>query len=200
MKQNKVSAVVLAGGGSTRMGQNKALLQLGEKTMIERIVDKLRPLFEEIILVTNHPEEYPMLKDVEFVRDKMCLEDKNSMLGIYTGLSTTKKSHILALPCDMPFLNQDLIKYMISQLGEEDIMVPYIKGFYQPLHAIYAKKCLATMENELKNRNYKMISFLKKMNTKIIGEEKITNFSQDLACFRNVNTYQSYLDIKDYWG
>lgn len=76
MVDSEVTAIVLAGGGSTRMGQNKALLKLGNKTMIETIIDSLKVLFEHILVITNHPEEYNMLKNVKFVKDCVDVGEK----------------------------------------------------------------------------------------------------------------------------
>ncbi len=199
MEGQEISAIVLAGGGSTRMGQNKALLKLGKKTMIERVVDSLRPVFKDIILVTNHPEDYPMMEGVEFVKDKKNHKRKNSLVGVYSGLLSIQNSRAFVVPCDMPFLNQGLIRHMIKQVGDEDILVPYTGGHYQPLHAIYATTCIKAMEEALGEQDYRLTAFLKRVNTRTIGDETINMFSSDLKCFLNINTYDSYLDIKDNW-
>lgn len=199
MKEKNISAVVLAGGRSSRMGQNKALLKLGEKNMIERIVDKLRPILEEIILVTDYPEEYPMLKDVVFVKDEIMSEEKNSLVGIYSGLLASKNKHVFVVPCDMPFLNQELIKYMINELKEEDLLIPYIKGYYQPLHAIYGKKCIKPIRGLLEKKQYKIINFFQDVNIKTVDEKVIMRFSRDMRCFLNINTYDTYSSIQENW-
>lgn len=199
MDKKSISAVILAGGNSSRMGQNKALLKLGEKTMIERIIDRLSPIFEEIILVTNHSEQYPMLKDIKFVKDEMILEEKNSLVGIYSGLLASKNKYIFVVPCDMPFLNQELIKYMIGQLKEEDLLIPCIKGYYQPLHAIYGKGCIQPIKELLEKRQYKIITFFKNVDMKTIDEKIIMQFSKDMRCFLNVNTYDVYSSIEGNW-
>lgn len=198
MKAKDISAVVLAGGKSSRMGQNKALLKLGDKTMIESVIDNLRPLFNEIILVTNHPEEYTMLEDIRFIRDKMILEERNSLVGIYSALIEAHKKHVFVVPCDMPFLNQDLIRYMINESGEEDVLIPFIKEHYQPLHAIYGEGCIEPIEKMLKKRNYRIKDFFQEVYIKTIDEEVISRFSEDLRCFINVNTYDEYLSLQKY--
>ncbi|SET27277.1 molybdenum cofactor guanylyltransferase [Natronincola peptidivorans] len=199
MTKESVSAVVLAGGGSTRMGQNKALLQLGDKTMIERIIEGLKPLFNEIIVITNHPEEYPMIKDILFVKDEMKLEEKNSLVGIYTGLLAAKNPYAFIVPCDMPFLDQNLIQHMLQQLEGEDIVIPFIEGHYQPLHAIYGKGCIEPIKELLEKRRYKITSFFGQVKIKTIDEETIMRFSKDMKCFLNVNTYDAYLKIQEDW-
>ena len=125
MGSNKVTATVLAGGGSTRMGRNKALLKLGDKMMIERVVDPLKNIFDDILVVTNEPEEYNMLKGVKFVKDCVDAGKKSSLIGLYSGLKQSKTSHIFAIGCDMPFVNTELIKYMADLLKNEDVIVPF---------------------------------------------------------------------------
>lgn len=196
----EVSAVVLAGGGSTRMGKNKALLQLGEKTMIERIVDTLRPLFKEVIVVTNNPEEYFFLEDIIFVKDQIVLEEKNSLVGIYTGLLAANNPHAFIVPCDMPFLNEAFIRYMVNQLRNEDILIPFIQGHYQPLHAIYGKTCVASIKKLLDERNYKIINFFNEVAVKTINEDTVKRFSKEFTCFSNINTYNAYLSIQGHWN
>ncbi|WP_090550060.1 molybdenum cofactor guanylyltransferase [Natronincola ferrireducens] len=200
MKKKSISVVILAGGGSTRMGRNKALLQLGNKTMIEEIIDKVRPLFDEIIVVTNNPEEYPMLRDILFVKDTIKTAQKNSLVGIYTGLLTSQNPYTFIIPCDMPFINSELITYMIHQLEEEDILIPFVEGHYQPLHAIYGKKCLAPIKKLLDKEQYKIINFFPEVSVKTICDEEVTRFSKDMICFLNINTYENYLTIKENWS
>ncbi len=125
MGSNKVTATVLAGGGSTRMGRNKALLKLGDKMMIERVVDPLKNIFDDILVVTNEPEEYNMLKSVKFVKDCVDAGEKSSLIGLYSGLKQSETSHIFAIGCDMPFVNTELIKYMVGLLKNEDVVVPF---------------------------------------------------------------------------
>ncbi|AOY76043.1 molybdenum cofactor guanylyltransferase [Clostridium formicaceticum] len=199
MKEKGISAVILAGGGSTRMGRNKALLQLGEKTMIEIVVDTLRPVFDEIILVTNHPEEYSKLKDILFVKDKMITKEKNSLVGIYTGLAIAKNPYTFVVPCDMPFIDQDLIDYMTRQLEDEDVIIPFVEGHYQPLHAIYGKRCKDPIKKMLEAEQYKIINFFHEVSVKTIDDETVKKFSKDMKCFLNINTYDAYLKVRQQW-
>lgn len=203
MDKRGISAVILAGGGSTRMGQNKALLQLGEKTMIERIIDILRPLFNEIIVVTNLPEEYSFLKDIIFVKDVFILTERNSLVGMYSGLLAAKNPFAFIVPCDMPFLNAELIHYMMNQVVEgedvKDVLIPFIGGHYQPLHAIYSKNCLKPIRRLLEEKKYKITGFFSEVSVKTVGEDSVRRFSKDLQCFSNINTYEAYLNILQQW-
>ncbi|ABR47206.1 Molybdopterin-guanine dinucleotide biosynthesis protein A-like protein [Alkaliphilus metalliredigens QYMF] len=197
MMRKDISAVVLAGGNSKRMGQNKALLKLGERTMIEVIVENLKPLFSEIIVVTNNSEQYPMLKGVRFAPDRIQMVEKNSLIGLYTGLWEAKNDCIFVVACDMPLLNTALMQYMIENLEGEDILIPYLEGHYQPLHAIYGKKCLEPMEMLLEKGDYKILNFFEKVVVKHIDEAHVKRFDPYLQSFLNVNNHKEYQDLKE---
>jgi len=197
MISNKVTAVVLAGGGSTRMGQDKALLKLGNKTMIERVVGPLQSIFENIIVVTNTPSKYKMLNNIKFVSDCINIEEKNSLIGLYSGLKQSETSHIFVIGCDMPFVNSELITYMVNSLKDEDVVVPFVGGHYQPLYAIYGKTCTEEFEKLLEQKWYKIIDVFKNANVKKIIEEDINKIDPSMICFENINTYDQYLQFKD---
>ncbi|SCZ09170.1 molybdenum cofactor guanylyltransferase [Alkaliphilus peptidifermentans] len=197
MDKKHISAVVLAGGNSKRMGHNKALLQLGSITMIERIVTILQPLFNEVIVVTNSPDTFSMLKDVKFVPDYFITNEKNSLIGLYSGLRAAENEYVFAVACDMPLLNKSIIKYMIDVLSnEEDVLIPYLEGHYQPLHAIYGKKCLRPIEEMLSKEEYKIINFFNEVKVEKVDESAIKKFDIDLQSFININTFEEYVKIK----
>ncbi|HZX21281.1 MAG TPA: molybdenum cofactor guanylyltransferase [Clostridia bacterium] len=217
MNSDRVTAVVLAGGGSTRMGQDKALLKLGNKTMIERVVAPLQGIFKNVLVVTNEPEKYNMLKNIKFVEDCVKTKEKSSLIGLYSGLKQSETSHIFAIGCDMPFVNTEFIKYMVNLLKDEDVMVPFCnnglvehttdlpknedttvlptKEYYQPLHAIYGKGCIPGFRELLEEGCYKITSIFKNVNTKKITEEEIKRFDSCMLCFKNINTYEEYLQV-----
>lgn len=217
MSCNKVTATVLAGGSSTRMGRNKALLKLGNKTMIERVVNPLQCIFDDILVVTNEPENYHMLKGIKFVPDCVNMGRKSSLIGLYSGLKQSETSHIFAIGCDMPFVNTGLIKYMVNLLKNEDVLVPFVdtglvehimdssgnegsavpsvKRHYQPLHAIYSKGCIPECKKLLEKGQYKITNVFENMNVNKILEEDIKKFDSYMLCFKNINTYKEYLQI-----
>lgn len=221
MNSDRVTAAVLAGGGSTRMGQDKALLKLGNKTMIERVVIPLQGIFKNILVVTNEPEKYNMLKNVKFVGDCVKTKEKSSLIGLYSGLKQSETSHIFAIGCDMPFVNTEFIKYMVNLLKDEDIIVPFCSNglierttdlpknkdmaappareYYQPLYAIYGKGCISEFEELLAKGCYRIASIFKNVNTKKITEEEIKRFDSYMLCFKNINTYEEYLQVMHFF-
>jgi len=193
----RISGVVLAGGKSKRMGQNKALLELGNCTMIEKVVSTLQMLFQEIIVVTNTPEDYGMLKDVRFVEDQLQSPVKSSLIGLYSGLLAATNPYIFATACDMPLLNTTLIGFMRDQVHEQDIIIPRVKGYYEPLHAFYSKKCIVPIKRQLDGRDYKILKFFPEVRLLEIQENVIRRYDPHLHSFLNINNLQEYLAFKD---
>lgn len=192
MNAKGVTAVVLAGGNSTRMGQNKALLKIGSETLIEIVVNKLKQLFDEVIIVTNNPENYSMLKNIKFQKDLIKTPVKNSLVGIYTGLIASSNDKAFVVACDMPFLNESLIQYMVHASDLEDVIVPYLDGHYEPLHAIYNKTCLTHIHSMIQLGNYKIINLYDNVETKKIPKDKIKSIDPKIKSFMNINTKEVY--------
>lgn len=196
-----MSAVVLAGGGSRRMGTDKALLKMaGGGTIIETILSKLARLSEEIILVTNRTPRYERL-GVKLVAD--IYPGKGSLGGIYTGLCTMSHSHGLVVACDMPFLKLPLLRYMLVMAPEYDVVVPRavpwggLKGIKEetakehllhPLHAVYSKSCLEPMKDLLERGDLRIISFYPRVRVRYVEEREIDIFDPEHLSFFNINT------------
>ncbi len=196
-----MSAVVLAGGDSRRMGTDKAFLRMaGGGTIIEDILSKLTRLSDEIILVTNRPRRYEPL-GVKVVAD--IYPGKGSFGGIYTGLWAMGHSHGLVVACDMPFLNPPLLRYMLVMAPEYDVVVPRavpwggLKGrkeetakehLLHPLHAVYSKSCLAPMKDLLDRGDLRIISFYRQVRVRYVEEGEIDIFDPEHLSFFNINT------------
>lgn len=199
MVKYKVSAVVLAGGSSTRMGRNKALLKLGDKRMVQMIVETLQDLFDEVLLVTRTPSTFHMLDDVRFVMDAIDTPEKNSLIGLYSGLLEAKNEYIFIVPCDMPFLNRKLIQHMVETLDGEDAKVPMIGSHFEPLHALYRKTCLPFIESQIKNKHYKIADFYDHVLVRPVCETEIRRLDPGMNGFININTEAEYEKAKAKW-
>ncbi len=180
-----MSLILLAGGNSSRLTIDKAFLKLiDNKTIIENIIDCLKNVFNQIIIVANNEEDYRFLH-FKVVPD--LVRNKGPLGGIYTGLKTSKEEHNLVLACDMPFFSVDLIKYMLK-FNDFDIVVPRFNGYVEPLHAIYSKNILPIIENQLENNELKISDMIKKVKkTRYIEKEEIGRFDKRNICFFNIN-------------
>ena len=137
-----ISGVVLAGGKSTRMGRNKAILEIGGKRLIDRLVEGLQGIFPEVIIVANTLDLYDYL-GVRVVPD--LIRDKGALGGIYTAAAIASNPWVFVMACDMPFFNPGLIRYLATLTDDWDAVVPYTDE-WEPLYALYAKTCLPQME------------------------------------------------------
>ena len=169
------------------MGRDKAFVELGGKTLIERVIQMSAALGQaETILITNRPDDYahlnlPMFGDA--------LPGKGSLGGIYTALVEAKSEFVLVLACDMPFISTDLLRFMISQADDRhDIVVPRVQGYPQGLHAIYRKTCIMPIREQLEADRLKIIRFYGKMRVRYLDESEYVAFDPDGRCFSNLNT------------
>lgn len=189
-----VTGVILAGGQSSRMGSNKALLPYQGGRFIEAIHRQLRAQFAEVILVTNNPEQYPFLpcRKVPDLYPGM-----GALAGIHAGLSHSMTERIFVVACDMPYLNSRLIRHIACRPAERAVVVPCSDRGTEPLHARYDRSCLAAVERCLREGKKRIISFYPEVSVEYVGADEVAVFDPDFATFSNINTPQEYYRLRD---
>ena len=209
---SNVTIAINAGGKSTRMGSDKAFLEVGGRPMIERIIEQTNGLGEQII-ITNTPERYahlglPTFSDV--------LPDKGALGGLYTAIHAAAQPYALVLACDMPFINRPLLEHMISLAPDFDAIVPRITPFLpsgallmgegpgvrveaEPFRAIYSKACLEPIRRALDAGKMRVISFFPDMNLRWLDEDELRRFDPELLTFLNCNTPEELERIREMW-
>ena len=187
----KMSAVILAGGKSSRMGQDKAFLKIGNRTIVEYQLQRLSPLFEELLLSTNLPEKFAHL-GLETVQD--FIPDRGPLVGIYSSLLKARYSHLFAIACDMPFISPGLITYMKEDCKDYDVTVPETERGLEPLHAIYSKTCLPVMKEYMDKKDGKgrVIEFFPEVKVRVVTKEEISRIPGGNEAFLNFNTMEEY--------
>ena len=180
-----MTGVILAGGESTRMGKNKAFIEINGKRIIDRTVSLFREVFDDVLLVTNTPLDYIELK-VRIVTD--LVSGKGSLGGIYTGLFFSSSSKAFFVGCDMPFLDRRVIQYFLSLAQTADIVVQRTKDYWQPLHAIYPRTLLKPIERLLQQGELKIIKTYQGMRVREVTGEELKRFDPDLHTLSNFNT------------
>ena len=181
-----VTGVIQAGGRSTRMGgRPKALIALGGRRIIERVVDAVSAAVDDLLLVTNTPELYgflglPMVPDV--------FPDGGSLGGIYSGLRAAPGDAAFTVACDMPFLHPEVVRLVVDRAGEADIVIPRVGDQLETLHALYAKSCLPHMEHRLAAGQLKIVGFFDRVRVVEIGEAEVARYADPAVVFMNVNT------------
>lgn len=182
-----VTGVLLAGGKSRRMGEDKRFALVGQRTLFERSCAVLCELFEQVCVVIA--QDSPSLEAaVPVVRD--LIPDCGSLGGLYTGLRLTKTQHIFLAACDMPFLNPDVIRYMVLLKDRADIVIGQWEAQLQPTHAVYGRDCLPVLEDMMKLHNRKIQSMIDHpaLRVRVIAETEIRQIDPDGCSMFNINT------------
>jgi molybdopterin-guanine dinucleotide biosynthesis protein A len=185
----ETSCIVLAGGKSLRLGYDKVLETIGNTSLLERAISRVSLLSSEVIIVTaNEPTN---LELVDYPKLRILCDTypgKGPIGGIYTGLATSTSFYNLVVASDMPFLNQNLLHYMIQLSANFDLVVPRVGNLVEPLHAVYTKKCLATMEQMIKQDKLSVNQLFHLVKTRYVEAEEIERFDPKHLSFFNINT------------
>jgi molybdopterin-guanine dinucleotide biosynthesis protein A len=183
---DSISAAILAGGQSSRMGANKAFMQVGRRPIIERVIERVRSLADELVIVANTPAEYAHLGLPVFTD---LLPGKGPLGGLYTAISQTRGDYTLAVSCDQPFLNPELLRFLLDRARGYDVVVPLNReGYPQSMHAVYGKGCLDPIRWCLDLDRLKVISFYADVRVCTVTGEEIDRFDPERLTFFNVNT------------
>lgn len=200
---NALTAAVLAGGQSRRMGQDKALLEVDGRALIEYVLDVTKSLADETLIVASERPEYDRF-GCRVVPDKF--PQSGSLGGIYTALSESATDYCLVLACDMPFVNRNLLEYMAGVERNYDVLVPSLppersdqgsRETLETLHAIYGKSCLPAIERQLNAGVFKVIGFFTEVNVVKLPEEVVQEYDPQLLSFFNTNTPEEFAWAKE---
>ena len=180
-----MTGAILAGGRSTRMGTNKALLEFGGVRIIEGLQAKIRPLFPEILIIASDRDAYADL-GVPVVPDR--IPEKGSLGGIYTAIYHSAFPQAFCIACDMPLASPAVIAHLRDLAPGYDVVVPRTAEGYQPLHAVYGKTCLPHMEAMIHANRLKIDRLFPLVRVRTVEEAEVRSLDPSLGCFLNVNT------------
>ena len=192
----EASAIILAGGKSSRMGRAKALLPFDDEPLIIHIARRLERLFAEIIVVAAPDQELPPLP-VILARDEIAYQGPVS--GIYHGLNTATKEACFVTSCDAPFLNLALVSHLLSQIPECDVVVPFWQERYQPLHAVYRTSVAPLLKDQLERGELRPIFLYDKVRTRKVHEDEIRRFDPEGLSLLNMNSPAEYQTALQLW-
>lgn len=191
------SSIILAGGENSRMGENKALIEISSQPLIKNLVDKLKPISDKVYIVTSNPSEYSFLQNVVFVPD-IFPEKKSILEAIYSGLKASESEYNFVCSCDLPYLNIKLVEYLFSLKNQFDLVLPLFNNTPQTLHAFYSKNAIQAMEKVLEKGNKKLIRIFRDLNIKYVPETALATEDPKLLSFFSIKTYLDYMLCKDY--
>ncbi|MEQ1562540.1 MAG: molybdenum cofactor guanylyltransferase [Nitrospiraceae bacterium] len=187
MMERDITGVLLAGGKSRRMGEDKRYLVVGEQTLLERGLAVLRSIFQEVLVVIA--QDSPGLDvDARIVRD--LVPDCGSLGGLYTGLTEATTPYIFVVACDMPFLDRAVISQFTSRRTSADIVMSKLAGRLHPMHALYSKRCLPVIEQMVLARQLKIQKILscESLLVQYVTEADLAGIDPSGRSFQNVNT------------
>ncbi|MBI4303832.1 MAG: molybdenum cofactor guanylyltransferase [Chloroflexi bacterium] len=183
----QIAAIILAGGKNRRLGRRKALEPILGKTLIERVVERLKPLTSQVIVVTS-PEllDLPVARQADIVID--IYPGKGPLGGVYTGLLASGSSHSVVIACDMPFVSTALLSYMVRLSHDFDAVIPRLgEGRLEPLHAVYSRDCLTPIKSQLEHGKLEAYSFLNAVRVRYVDCAECQRFDPELLSFFNIN-------------
>jgi molybdopterin-guanine dinucleotide biosynthesis protein A len=192
-----IGCIVLAGGKGLRLGRDKVREVVGNSNLLQRVLFKLAPFNGNIIIVTAGEKSLPQFAGYQRFRIVTdTYPGKGALGGIYTGLAISDSEYNLVVACDMPFLNQALLRYMIGLSAGFDLVVPRLDELVEPLHAVYTKSCLAPIEKLLKQDNLEIRALFEMVKVRYVEAEEIDRFDPKHLSFFNINTEA---DLKKAW-
>jgi molybdopterin-guanine dinucleotide biosynthesis protein A len=185
------TAVILAGGKSTRMGFDKQLLTVNEQLLCKLTVEKLRRVFPDILIVTNKPELYGTMP-VRVCSD--IFPNMGPVGGIHAALANARSEYIYLMACDMPVFCPEYVQYMMAQIEKNrpDICVTRVNDWIEPFNGFYRTGLLPAFEAHLRANRTSLFYLLQTFDKMEISEETARSFDAELAMFSNLNTPKDF--------
>jgi molybdopterin-guanine dinucleotide biosynthesis protein A len=185
----EASAIVLAGGQSQRLGYNKILEIVGDRSLLEQVISCVASLSDEIIVVAAEGQIIPRFEDYPDMRVMTDIyPGKGPLGGIYTGLKNSTSYCNLVVAADMPFLNCALMDYMLDLVDGVDLVAPRVSGQIEPLHAVYMRSCLSAIEKMIKEGVLGVHKLFSRVNVRYVEAAEIARFDPEQRSFFNINT------------
>jgi molybdopterin-guanine dinucleotide biosynthesis protein A len=190
-----ISAAILAGGKSRRMGRNKALLSFRGRPLVTRVYEILRPLFEDIFLVTNDPGPFDFVPCPK-IPDRV--PGKGPISGVDAALRHSRNPYVLVVGCDTPFLSHSLLKLLAGKTEGADLVIPCGPHGPEPLCAVYGKGCLPLIEESLLRGDFSLMALVGRLRTRDIPAEEVAAVDPGFLSFMNINTPGDFRMLSDH--
>lgn len=192
-----VSIAVQAGGQSTRMGEDKSLKPFLGEPLIQRVVNRLAPVADEILVTTNRPEKHTFL-NTRLVTDLR--PGRGALGGLYTAIFSANFPLVGVAACDMPFASKNFFEgaARLMKETEADVVIAKSTEGYEPLHALYRREtCLPAIESALDAEQWKVIAWFPQVNVHVLTENELKELDPLGLCFWNVNTPEEFAQAEE---
>jgi molybdopterin-guanine dinucleotide biosynthesis protein A len=178
------------------MGENKALKPFLGRPLVQRVIERLAPVADELLITTNQPENYGFL-DLPLIADVK--EGRGALGGLYTALISAKYTSVAVIACDMPFASAPLIVAAAGLLIQEkaDVVIAETTEGFEPLHAVYRREaCIPAIEAAIEADQWRMISWFPKVNIRRLTTKELGRYDPDSLAFWNVNTPEEFTEAE----
>jgi len=188
-REKELTGFILAGGKSSRMGFDKAFLLVGNKPLLQNMIDVIEP-FCESLAISGQNSDYADFQ-LELVPD--VFPESGPISGLYSVLQYSSTDWNLVVGVDLPFLDEELISYLISNIGDYDCVIPKHMNGVEPLVGVYHRRILPVIETQIGNGKLKMTKLLSEINTCYVDCNHLIEKNPKL--FHNINSLEDYQDI-----
>jgi molybdopterin-guanine dinucleotide biosynthesis protein A len=191
-----LTVCIQAGGQSSRMGEDKALKPFLGRPLIQRVIERLAPIADEVIVTTNSPEEYAFL-DQRLIPDLK--PGRGALGGLYTAIASASNPYVAVVACDMPFASAQLIEAATKLMVQEQVDVVIAKGEegYEPLHAVYRREaCLPAIEAAIAADLWKVIAWFPQVRVRVLTSDELSRYDPQNLAFWNVNTPEEFAEAE----
>ncbi len=174
------------------MGEDKALKPFLGKPLIQRVVERLSPITDEMIVTTNRPVDYEFLK-LRLVTDLK--PGRGALGGLYTAIASASHPFVAVAACDMPFASQNFFEsaYRLIVKEEADVIIAKTEEGYEPFHALYRREtCLPAIEAAINEDKWKVIAWFPQAKVRELSPDELKSFDPSGLCFWNVNTPEEF--------
>ena len=181
---------------SSRMGEDKALKPFLGRPLIQRVIDRLAPIADEMIVTTNRPDEYAFL-NLRLVADLK--PGRGALGGLYTAIASATSSHVAVVACDMPFASEVFFEGARRLMAEEDadVVIAKTDEGYEPFHALYRREaCQSAIEAAIEADQWKVISWFSKVRVRELTPQEVNVFDPVGLCFWNLNTPEEFAEAE----
>jgi len=183
-----MTSIILAGGKSSRLGRSKPLQPIGNKSLIQWVIDRLAILSAEIIIATAHGEAIPCSSTATIRTVADVYPDRGPLGGIYSGLRASSSARAIVAGCDTPFLSVDLLQYITQASPASDVVVPRMNHKVEPLCAVYSRNCVAPIQELLEQNESRIIELFSMVRVRYIEEDEVNRFDPEHLSFFNINS------------
>ena len=191
-----LSVVIQAGGQSTRMGEDKALKPFLGRPLIQRVIERLTPIADEILVTTNRPDDYAFL-NLRLIPD--LLPGRGALGGLYTALASAHGDRVAVVACDMPFASPSLIQSATRLLVEEDadVVIAKTDEGYEPFHAVYRRAtCVPAIQSAIEADKWKVIAWFPSVKVRELSTQEVADLDRSSLCFWNLNTPEEFAEAE----